>query len=605
MASLLGKALRAQVPVPVAGSGRDGVPSLMTMASGRGNRDSAFLQAYKQQGTVHANAALLALGTAGPVWQLFQVVQDGRQRYSTSDQGSDQRKEVIRHAALALLNAPGTITLRGGRKRTILSRFRLFELSQLHMELTGKSHWVVDRAAGIPVGLWPVRPDRMMPVPDRDLVVKGWVYTSPDGREQVPLDPDDVIFNCFPDPEDILGGAGWVEPVLTEVTGARYAAEWNSNFFANSARPDGVIQVPGNWSDQEFDEFSDRWRETHRGTSRAHRVAILEGGATWQATSTTPKDMDFANLLSTGADRIREASAMHKIMTGVTEDVNRANAQTGEEVFAAWQIAPRLQRWRDVLNTQYLPMFGATGQNVEFDFVYPTPINREQDNLELTAKAGAVTALVNAGYDQADVLKAVGLPPMKVDETATQMPAVPPGWVLPPPAAPGGSSSGGDDSDDGEEAAVARARQLLGKKDANAKVLQQLAEDYPPAAMAWAHHATWTGPVSLPASHFTPDMKWMDLADPHHVSDFVAKIRAGKQLKPVIAVKTPGSDKPGLVDGHHRYLACQAEGVPVRAWIGTVTADHGPWETMHDKQLDGRAAAARRAAIWNSAGVRA
>ena len=64
---------------------------------------------------------------------------------------------------------------------------------------------------------------------------------------------------------------------------------------------------------------------------------------------------------------------MHKVMTGVTDDVNRANAQTGEEVFASWKVAPRLDRWRDVLNTQFLPLFGSAGEGVEFDYVFPQP----------------------------------------------------------------------------------------------------------------------------------------------------------------------------------------------------------------------------------------
>jgi HK97 family phage portal protein len=449
MASLIGKAIRNQgspgLPVPLGASGYAALPGT---GSSRGNRDVAFLQAYCKQGTVYANAGLLASGTAGPRWNLYrQDKQDGRQRYTTSDKGSDQRVQVVQHPALALLNAPGQLTV-NGQKMTFFSRFRLFEVSQLYMELTGKSHWVIDRVGTMPVGIWPVRPDRMTPVPDSKTYLKGWIYDSPDGTERIPLQPQDVIFNCFPDPENLFGGTGWVEPVLAEIEGARYAAEWNRNFFSNSARPDGVIQTDKRLSDEEWDELTARWRETHRGVARAHRVAVLEAGATWVATSTSPKDMDFANLLSTGADRIREGAGMHKVMTGVTEDVNRANAQTGEEVFASWKISPRLDRWWDVLNTQYLPMFGTVGAGVEFDYVYPAPVNREQDNLELTAKATAASLLIGAGLVSSDVLTAVGLPPMK-DAPKPPPSGLPPGTpgaggMGAPAAVPGESGQGGD-----------------------------------------------------------------------------------------------------------------------------------------------------------------
>ena len=102
-----------------------------------------------------------------------------------------------------------------------------------------------------------------------------------------------------------------------------------------------------------------------------------------------------------------------------------------------WKISPRLDRWRDVLNSQLLPLFGATGDGVEFDYVYPMPQNREQDALELTTKANAALALITAGYDQHDVLETVGLPDMKVALNLTSEPALPPRWTLGlPPAAP-------------------------------------------------------------------------------------------------------------------------------------------------------------------------
>lgn len=436
MGSLLGLLLNAgresRPPVPVPAGGR----SLGSLALGRagGGQDAAYLRAYKQQGTVFANVSLLAESTAGPQWQLYRKVVDGRVRYTTADQGSDQRTEVVKHPALALLYKPNRFW----------TRFRLFEISQLWMELTGKSYWVVDRRGGVPIGIWPVRPDRMMPVPDADRYLKGYLYQSPDGREMIPLAPEDVVFNCLPDPEDPYGGTGPAQAVLDEIQGAQYASEWNRNFFANSARPDGVIMVDKRLSDEEWDELTNRWRESHRGVARAHRVAVLENGAQWVATSTTPKDMDFANLLSSGGDRIREAWGMHKVMTGVTEDVNRANAQTGEEIFAIWKVTPRLNRWRDVLNSQYLPLFGAAGEGVEFDFSFPMPTNREQDALELTTKSQAASVLVNAGYDPADVLEAVGLPAMGTVEKATQQPAIaPPGWVV-----PGGSGAGAPQAPD-------------------------------------------------------------------------------------------------------------------------------------------------------------
>jgi HK97 family phage portal protein len=444
--SLLGKAIAAAAgpqdrpPVPI------GEAVARAMPTGT-SPDERLLRAFGSNGTTHSNAGLLAEATAGPAWGLYrQQPQDGRVRYSTSSQGSDQRTEVVQHAALALLKRPNKFW----------SRSRLFEISQLYQELTGKCHWVLTRLPGsdLPIGIWPVRPDRMTPVPDPETYLRGWVYSTPDGRERIPLLPDEVIFNPLPDPMDPYNGTGWVQPVLDEIDAVRYAAQYNKQFFYNSARPDGVLSVDHRISDEEWDELTDRWRDAHRGVSRAHRVAVLEG-VTWVPTSASAKDMDFANLMSTGGDRIRESAGMHKIMTGLVDDVNRANAQTGEEIFAAWKVAPRLRRWRDVLNYQYLPKFGATGDGVEFDFSYPSPVNREQDNLELTAKAGAFAVLVTSGCDPHDAAKIVGLPDMKMISSP------PPGGLpagMPPSPGAGELAPAGQDAGDGGQAAQAVLR---------------------------------------------------------------------------------------------------------------------------------------------------
>src|SRR5258707_11798436 len=80
---------------------------------------------------------------------------------------------------------------------------------------------------------------------------------------------------------------------MTDIDSARFGAEWNRNFFQNSATPGGVIQADSELDDDDFDRIRDRWLESHRGVNRAHRVAVLEGGLTWVPNSMSVRDMDF------------------------------------------------------------------------------------------------------------------------------------------------------------------------------------------------------------------------------------------------------------------------------------------------------------------------
>lgn len=848
--SLIGKAVRprnaGKPPIPL-GDGVSASRRGLSFNLGGGRQDAeTFMRQYGMSGTIYGIISLLAESSATPAWNLYKKQPvDGRRRYSTSDQGSDQRVQVVQHPAIQLINSPNDWH----------SRFEFFEGCQQHEELTGETFWVVDLEAGFPTSMWYVRPDRMEPVPDPDNFLLGWIYTGPTG-EQIPLKTEEVILEKRPNPLDPYRGAGPVASILPNIQQQRYATEYQRNLFLNGADPGGVIQVPNRLTEPEFDDLVDRWRESHRGVARAGQIGVLESGAVWIPSTHSNKDMEYGQLRLANRDELREAWRIHKSMMGSSDDVNRANAQTAQEVFVAWQVLPRLNRRRDTLNSKLLPLFGGTAKGVEFDYEDPSPVNAETAATELLQKAQAAAALLATGvFDPRDILEAVGLPDMDVQDVPAA--AAPP--QIPPPnaselgdqgqnrarrsitmirAARDDSEDSGDDGEDDDQdqktapphdltktdehwkkavaaavilyltkivyvqrkqiaeqieklvdagniaglaqmtvdhedgarllltsmsmlavvsakhaaaeakaqgatvtpqtpkeaelaataeaaAAVAaaglalsaatqaarmavadpeasgadiaaevdqflddlsdaslttrisgamsaaqnaartatflngpsadlyasevndkntcspcravdgtyignttddniddevaalypnggyigcagsdrcrgtviadyssagssnRRRPVIKAKDAGAKAYQQEAPDYPPEAVAWMHHADWSGPVNVPVGHIDWTPGEMEGADPEHVQEFVAKIRAGKKLKPVILVKTPKGDQLQLVDGHHRYLAAAELGAPVRAFIGVVDKNHGPWESMHRQQYPG------------------
>jgi phage portal protein BeeE len=260
----------------------------------------------------------------------------------------------------------------------------------------------------------------MTPIPDRETFLSGYVYSSPTG-EQVPLGVDDVIMLRRPNPLDPYRGWGPVQTLLADLDSSRSAAEWNANFFRNSAQPGGLVEIPGSLDDAEFNEFRDRWAEQHRGVGNAHKVAILEHGLKWVDRSYSMADMQFAELRSVSREIIREAFAFPKPMLGTVDDANRANMEAANDMLARWLIRPRLRRIQEVLNTRLLPMYGAMGKGLEFDFEDPVTGDVELESKQLTAMAQAAQALVSAGYDQQSVASAVGLPEMNFRDPREQL----------------------------------------------------------------------------------------------------------------------------------------------------------------------------------------
>jgi HK97 family phage portal protein len=382
------------------------------------------LNAMGMQGTLFAIVQLLSTGShVTGDWQMFRKPTDGRVKYAGPDTSVDQRKEVLQHQALSLWNRPNDF-MTG-------SDFR--EIGWQHMELAGEWYWVLNRGPngnGIPIEMWPVRPDRMEPVPDPQKFLSGWVYTGPNG-EQVPLSVGEVIQLKYPNPLDPYRGMSAVQALMADIDAARYTSEWTRNFFLNSAQPGGIVTFNKRLTDDEFTEFTSRWREQHAGVARGHRVGVLEQGAVWQANNWTVKDMDMTALRELTSDMIRQGYRIHQAMLGNSADVNRANAETAEEIHVAWQEIPRLNRQRNVLNTMYLEKFGATGTNVEMDYADPTPASANDVMEELTIKSQAAAVLVEAGWVPADVLKMVGIPAMGFKAPAVPTPAPAPGAPKP------------------------------------------------------------------------------------------------------------------------------------------------------------------------------
>lgn len=383
-----------RTPVPLAPSRRGG--TTFSSALARGNR-SAQLSAMETVSTMFSIASLLAEATAAVDWKLYRT-HDGRGRI-----GDEEPREVTDHLALRVWNQPNAF----------MSRQEFVETVQQHVDLVGEGWGVLgfyDEGRTMPREIWPARPDLMNVVPDPEEFISGYWYATPDG-EQMPLTTDEVLRIKLPNPRDPFRGMGPVQSLMADLDGIRYSAEWNRNFFLNSAEPGGIIEFEKNLSDPDFHKLQRRWNEQHRGVSKAHRVAILENGK-WVSNSFSQKDMQFVELQDVSRDKVREAYRVHKHMLGQSDDVNRANADAADYTFAKRLIVGRLERWRGMLNTQFLPRFGATGQGVHFDYCNPVPEDQELENSTLTAKAGAFKTLIDAGVDPAAAAQACDLPPM-------------------------------------------------------------------------------------------------------------------------------------------------------------------------------------------------
>lgn len=361
-----------------------------------GKPSERLLKPMGQVGTLFAIVTRTSTAASQVCWKMYRTQRNG-------DKG--ERVEVSDHLALRIWNKPNPF----------MTQQELVEIGQQHMDLVGETWLTVVSAGGssMPQELWPLRPDRMDIVPSREDFIAGYIYRAPNGTV-VPLERSQVLFQRAPNPCDPYRGMGAVQTILADLDSNRLSAEWNRNFFLNGAEPGGLIKIPVSLSDEDFRQLQYRWNEQHKGVANAHRIGILEGDAEWVERKLSQKDMQFVELRAVSTDVIRGAYGIPKFAVGDVDDVNRASADASAAWFAQYLTVPRLERWKQMLNNDFLPLFGTTGQGVEFDYESPVPADRDADNAELTAKVSAYSTLISAGVDPEDAAATCGLPPMRL-----------------------------------------------------------------------------------------------------------------------------------------------------------------------------------------------
>jgi 8-oxo-dGTP pyrophosphatase MutT (NUDIX family) len=114
-----------------------------------------------------------------------------------------------------------------------------------------------------------------------------------------------------------------------------------------------------------------------------------------------------------------------------------------------------------------------------------------------------------------------------------------------------------------------------------------MAENFRPEGYSWVKDASWDGPrlVNPDFIDFGDVDSWAASHEDASVARFRARMKAGEKLKPAILVKEPDNSRLKVIDGHHRVLAARSLGRNIWAYIGTVSAEEGPWSEAHSFQV--------------------
>ena len=106
--------------------------------------------------------------------------------------------------------------------------------------------------------------------------------------EKKPLSADEIVF--IPDllrPGSVRG-VSRIE-ALKENFGLALALEkFAATFFGSGTNLAGVIEFPGNLTQEQSDSLRNGFDKAHAGWQRGHKTGVLSGGATWKSTQIDP-----------------------------------------------------------------------------------------------------------------------------------------------------------------------------------------------------------------------------------------------------------------------------------------------------------------------------
>ena len=243
--------------------------------------------------------------------------------------------------------------------------FDYWEMVVEHLQLRGNHYSrVIRNGAGRTVALQPLHPGRVMPYWTRDRR-PAYEHTPQDGPREILL-AGEVFHVRGPLQDDGLMGMSPIQ-VHRETFGMALAArDYGARFFANDARPSGVLTVLG-LNDEGRERLKHDWREAHGGPNR-HGTAVLEGDAKFQNIGMSNHDAQFLELIGATDLQIARLFRTPPYKIGILEKSTLNNVEQQNRAFVTDTLMPLARRIEDAISRDLLTAAGRRALKARFEF---------------------------------------------------------------------------------------------------------------------------------------------------------------------------------------------------------------------------------------------
>lgn len=164
------------------------------------------------------------------------------------------------------------------------------------------------------------------------------VSSPRDGRSRRLL--QDEVLHLRDRTDDGLLGRSRLARAADAVAGAEAANTFARSFLQRGAAPSGIIEVPGQISDNKFNAIRQQFAERHEGAANVGKTLLLDDGMTWKAAQISPED---AELLESRKFGVEEICRLFQVPPPLVQDYSHntfTNSETAGRWFAMFTLAP-------------------------------------------------------------------------------------------------------------------------------------------------------------------------------------------------------------------------------------------------------------------------
>jgi len=292
-----------------------------------------------------------------------------------------------------------------------MTEYDFWSSVSIFLDLAGVAYYEIVRSpAGLPVQLWPLRPDWTAPVLREGEFIAAYEYKVP-GREKIFLEPKDVLRFMTFDPLNIFV-TGYPRVAVAARVGDidNAATDYIKLFWEKGGVPMGLLTTKQKLRDDDVTLLRKRWTERYGGFANWLEPAILDQDASYQRTGLTLTEMGFDALDARSEVRICAVMDVPPILVGAKVGLDRSTYSNYQEARRSWwqdSLIPQYEHYDDVINASLSPEFG-DDIKAKWDFSHVPALQEDQNQIWMRSKE----ALQSGAISINEFREMVGLEPI-------------------------------------------------------------------------------------------------------------------------------------------------------------------------------------------------